>query len=245
MAAKLNRRRAVFVLTKIDEILAWEQNCERERDLRFVDLGRYLCEVRARQYWRLDNLYSFDEFLERKFPQSRRKAYYLMALHERLPRIPKSDLQRVGWTKAIELAKVAKHDRQNFDSATWLQTAQQLPKDAFKRTVSKHLTGKDSEPWEMLYFKVFKSQLKVIEHALEIAGLMLGSNKSRSYCLEMICADFLAGASLEAGRENALLLSIARLTAMLEKSQQQQLIDEMRGNIESTDSTRSTAAVTG
>jgi len=26
--------------------------------------------------------------------------------------------------------------------------------------------------------------------------LMLGSNKSRGYCLEMICADFLAGADL-------------------------------------------------
>jgi hypothetical protein len=26
---------------------------------------------------------------------------------------------------------------------------------------------------------------------------MLGSDKSRGYCLEMVCADFLAGASLE------------------------------------------------
>jgi hypothetical protein len=30
--------------------------------------------------------------------------------------------------------------------------------------------------------------------------LMLGSDKSRGYCLEMICADFLAGAALETGR---------------------------------------------
>jgi hypothetical protein len=43
---------------------------------------------------------------------------------------------------------------------------------------------------------VYKSQLPVIEEALETAGLMLGSNKSRGYCLEMICADFLAGAKL-------------------------------------------------
>jgi hypothetical protein len=39
-----------------------------------VELGRYLCEVRAGQYWRLENLKSFDEFLERRFPESRRKA---------------------------------------------------------------------------------------------------------------------------------------------------------------------------
>ena len=61
---KLNHRRAVFVLAKIDEILAWELRCQQERDARFVELGRYLCEVRARQYWRVDNLKSFDEFLE-------------------------------------------------------------------------------------------------------------------------------------------------------------------------------------
>jgi hypothetical protein len=54
MPPELNRKRAVFVLGKIDEILAWEKERGREQDLRFVDLGRYLCEVRSGQYWRLD-----------------------------------------------------------------------------------------------------------------------------------------------------------------------------------------------
>jgi hypothetical protein len=78
---KLNRRRALFVLGKIDEILAWEKTEEQERDVRYVDLGRYLCEVRIGQYWRLERLKSFDEFLERRFPESRRKAYYIMTIH--------------------------------------------------------------------------------------------------------------------------------------------------------------------
>ena len=81
MLPKLNRRRARFVLTKIDEILAWEKQKEIERDTRFVELGHYLCEVRAGQYWRVENVKSFDEFLERRFPESRRKAYYLMSIH--------------------------------------------------------------------------------------------------------------------------------------------------------------------
>ena len=34
----------------------------------------------------------------------------------------------------------------------------------------------------------------MVERALEIAALMLGSDKSRGYSLEMICADFLAHA---------------------------------------------------
>ena len=118
MPPKLNRRRAVFVLSKIDEILSWEKATDRERDSKFVDLDRFLCEVRAGQYWRVDNVRSFDEFLERKFPESRRKAYYLMAIHEQLPRIHKVDLRRVGWAKATELAKGARRDGQRFDCAT-------------------------------------------------------------------------------------------------------------------------------
>src|ERR1700726_2789860 len=193
---KLNRRRALLVLSRIDEILAWERSVEQERESRFVDLGRYLCEVRSGQYWRVDNLKSFDEFLEKKFPESRRKAYYLMAIHEQLPRQIRHDLRQVGWTKAAELAKVARRDGQEFDCATWLHTAKELPTEEFKRVVERHLTGKETEPWEIIYFKLYKSQLSVVERALEIAGLMLGSDKSRGYSLEMICADFLAGAAL-------------------------------------------------
>jgi|SRR5580658_799387 hypothetical protein len=72
-----------------------------------------------------------------------------------------------------------------------------MPREEFKREVERHLTGKETEPWDMLYFKVYKSQLAVIEEALETASLMLGGQKARGYCPEMICADFLAGANLD------------------------------------------------
>jgi hypothetical protein len=108
MPPKLNRRRALEVLNRIDTILAWEARHENERDSRFVELGKYLCEVRAGQYWRLENLKSFDEFLERRFPESRRKAYYLMSIHEHLPPQVRKELKQVGWTKGLELAKLAR-----------------------------------------------------------------------------------------------------------------------------------------
>jgi hypothetical protein len=47
----------------------------------------------------------------------------------------------------------------------------------------------------VIYFKVYKSQIPVIEQAIETASLMLKTDKSRGYCPEIICADFLAGAS--------------------------------------------------
>ena len=168
---------------------------EQEKDVRFVELGEYLCEVRAKQYWRLEQLKSFDDFLERRFAESRRKAYYLMAIHEKLTRVPKRELQQIGWSKATELVKVARRDGEQFDCATWLHKAKEMPKEGFKCAVERHLTGKETESWEIIYFKLYNSQLPIVEKALETAALMLGSEKSRGYCLAMICADFLAGAS--------------------------------------------------
>jgi hypothetical protein len=194
MTPELDQQRAAFVLGRIDQILIWEKSKEQERDVRFVELGEYLCEVRSKQFWRLEKLDSFDHFLEKRFPESRRKAYYLMAIHETLTRIPKPQLREVGWSKAAELVKVVRKDGEEFDCATWLHKAKELPKEGFKAEVERHLTGKETELWEIMYFKLYKSQLPVVEKAIETAALMLGTDKSRGYCLEMICADFLAGA---------------------------------------------------
>ncbi|MGO9843607.1 MAG: hypothetical protein ACLPZF_20800 [Candidatus Acidiferrales bacterium] len=99
-------------------------------------------------------------------------------------------------TKAPELAKVTRREGERFESAPWVHKAQALPKEDFKREVERHLTGKETEAWEIIYFKLYKSQLPVVEKALETVGLMIGTDKSRSHCLEMICADFLAGANV-------------------------------------------------
>jgi hypothetical protein len=87
--------------------------------------------VRTGQYWPLENLKSFDELLERRFPESMRKAYYLMSIHKHLPPEARKDLKQVGWTKGVELAKLARAE--GFDCATWVHKARQMPKEQFKR----------------------------------------------------------------------------------------------------------------
>jgi hypothetical protein len=44
---KPKNRRAVLVLGKIDKILAQDRAVDQERDVRFIELGCYLCEVRS------------------------------------------------------------------------------------------------------------------------------------------------------------------------------------------------------
>jgi hypothetical protein len=154
-----------------------------------------------------------------------------MTIHEHLTRIPKRDLRQIGWTKARELVRVARADGQRFDCAPWVHKASEMPREEFKREVERHVTGHETEPHEMLYFKVYKSQLPVIEQALETAGLMLGTNKSRGYCLEMICADFLAGANVDGANPEALMLSLHQIYRLLPVAQQKQFRHEIAGSL--------------
>jgi hypothetical protein len=69
------------------------------------------------------------------------------------------------------------------------------------------------------------SQIPVIEQAIETAALMLGTNKSRGYCLEMICADLVAGANLENGNSQFLLQSIPRFFKFLPGEERKTFLD--------------------
>jgi hypothetical protein len=69
------------------------------------------------------------------------------------------------------------------------------------------------------------SQVPVIEQAIETAALMLGSDRSRGYCLEVICADFLAGANLENGDSRVLLQSVVRFFKFLPGEERKEFLD--------------------
>jgi hypothetical protein len=209
----VDKARAQEVLARIDEILRWEQRVDQQKDQKFAELGKHLCEVRGQRYWRL-GYKSFEDFLEAKFPDSRRKAYYLMSIHDNLRQIPTGEIESLGWSKALELAKVARSEGRHFDSATWLHKAKECTKEELKEQVYKYFTGEDYEPYEMVYFKLFESQLPIVERALYVASRMVGTERSRGYCLELVCADFLAGRTEESSPEEILLV-IERLLKLL------------------------------
>ena len=74
----------------------------------------------------------------------------------------------------------------------------------------------------MVYFKLYESQLPVVERALSVASRMVGTEKSRGYCLELVCADFLAGRGEESSPEEILMV-IHRLVHLLPLEYQGQL----------------------
>ena len=124
--------------------------------------------------------------------------------------------------------KVARSYQDSFDCATWLHKAQAMPKEQFKHEVEKHLTGEDSEPSDITYFKLYKSQMPVVEKAIETAALMLGSDKSRGYCLEMICADFLAGANAAGGDPEVFLDAVMRSYQLMQAEQKVRFLAKLQ-----------------
>ncbi len=103
-----------------------------------------------------------------------------------------------------------------------MQDVRRLVKWRQKEAVHKYFTGEDYEPYEMVYFKLFESQLPVVERALYVASRMVGTEGSRGYCLELVCADFLAGRTEESTPEEMLLV-IHRLVHLLPPDYQARL----------------------
>ena len=73
--------------------------------------------------------------------------------------------------------------------------------------------------------QTLQRQMVVIDHALETAALMLGSDRSRGYCLEMICADFIAGANLDNGNPTTLLFSMTRFLHLLPEDKNRKFLE--------------------
>jgi hypothetical protein len=63
-------------------------------------------------------------------------------------------------------------------------------------------------------------RVPVVERALNIATRMVGTEKSRGYCLELVCADFLAGRGEESSSEEILMV-IHRLVRLLPREYQE------------------------
>ena len=115
-------------------------------------------------------------------------------------------------------------DGQAFDLQPGYTKLAKCPPSNFSGRSKKN--RRETESWEIIYFKLYKGQIPVLEQALETAALMLGIDKSRGYCLEMICADFVAGANLESAEPEVLLRAVARVFQFLPTEQKKEFLHD-------------------
>jgi hypothetical protein len=121
-----------------------------------------------------------------------------------------------------QLAQVpGRNKKSDLVDCQWIQRLHRcgLLKGSFRppaevQEVHRYFTGEDLEPYEMVYFKLFENQLPIIERALYVASRLAGTERSRGFCLELVCADFLAGRTEESSPEETLLV-IQRLASLV------------------------------
>ena len=88
----------------------------------------------------------------------------------------------------LHLCQSGKEGPRNTRLCNLVAPSKELPKKGFEGEAERHLTGKETESWELIYSTLYKSPLPLVKKVLETAGLMLGTDKARDHCLKMISA---------------------------------------------------------
>jgi integrase len=93
--------------------------------------------------------------------------------------------------------------------------------------VEKELTGGKRSRREIIYFKLYQSQVLVIKRAIETAALMLGSDRSRGLPPGDDLCRLSEGANLDNGDTAMLMFSIPRFFSLLPPRQQKTFLLEL------------------
>jgi hypothetical protein len=86
----------------------------------------------------------------------------------------KREMKDVGWTDELELSRVARRIGRSSLCAIYLHKAPSLPKDQSRAGGGEGTDGRETETREIIYVKLYKAQIPVVERAIETAPLMPG-----------------------------------------------------------------------
>jgi hypothetical protein len=107
-----------------------------------------------------------------------------------------------------------------------LHRAREIPKERFKQEVEKELTGRETEPWEIIYFKLYESQTPL--RAGDRDG---GPDAGKRPIPRLLFGNDLCGLpgepiSLDHGDPEMLLFSIIRFFKFLPEEQRQAFLKQ-------------------
>jgi hypothetical protein len=212
-----DRDRPLSVLADIDAFLAWERGAVAKLEEGKMRLAALLVEAKQGEYWKARGILSEEDYIATTFPQSRSNYYALVAIGENLlPFYPRKLLEELGRSKCEDLCRVQREC--GVIPENWFLHAKAEDKDVFRRRVRSYIAerhppkqAEGSAPGEparqprthpaearpeiedeFFTFRIFGEGIGIVRRALEMARLMLGTDKSYGYCLEMICGDFCA-----------------------------------------------------
>jgi len=165
-----------------------------EIEVRFFEMGQILSQIFANRYYLDYGYQDWKSFCAGTLDMSWRTATYLRDIYVKMSKleIPESECAQIGWSKLAQILPVIKNKK---DAKLWLKKAGEpgMTTEALNtevRLARGKITKEEAEKLPTkIFFSLYEDQLENVERALELAKRMTGS-ESRSYWLEMICAEF-------------------------------------------------------
>jgi hypothetical protein len=99
-----------------------------------------------------------------------------MSIHEHLPPQARKQLKQLGWAKGLEPGQASQKGPTALRFCNLVGQNPPAAERGIRTGGRKGLTGRETEPWETIYFKLYQSQMPVIERAIETAPMMLESD---------------------------------------------------------------------
>lgn len=197
-------KREKWVLKRVDELSSIIKGA-------YVELTELLYEVAQEQYYKKlknsegEKYARFEEYVEDRLGWKERKGRYFVAIHKNLAvegGVSKEDLAELDWSKASQLARLPKDERQGDNLGDWVEKAKTMTHPELQAEVNK---AKNKVEEDRHYneevtvketFGFHPDQLKNVHAALELAGKISGSG-IKSNCLDLICLEFNAARAEE------------------------------------------------
>jgi len=189
-----------IVLTQIDTCLADIRSAVKKAETTFVNLAMLLSEAKRSALWTLRGYESEQEWIDAIFPGSQAQYYDLIRIGTHLASYDQKLLEDIGRTKCTQLVRLHIHYSGSVPDE-WIEKARSTDTIKFAKMVRSHLeerSGKKKETAikdEMMTFRIFGDGIHIVHSAFERLAQELGSEKSMGYRLEMLCADYLSGAT--------------------------------------------------
>ena len=157
----------------------------------FIRLARHLAEINQKELYIVWGFSSFEEYVKNELEYGYRKADYLVSIWNKMKHlhIPVERLEAVGWTKAVELARVITPD----DAEIWMERAETMSYRDLVEEVKKVIdhTYEDTRPtFFIMKIRFDSADMSAVNDALAEAKSIY-ETEDTAMALSVICGDWL------------------------------------------------------
>lgn len=218
------------------ELIAKAMFIKDDIEGKFWELGEVLYIIFKKQYYVDAGYHDWREFCDGVLDIKWRTATYLKDIYGKFSPLDVEEAARkgIGWTKLKELLPIVNASNVDYwlDVAKGKKVSVQVLNSMVKFALGRITKEEADKVPQVVAFRLYKEQMENVERALEISRRLTGSD-SRSYQLEMICAEFRATYESDdgGGKQRVVAGLLSKIGAIMKVNFVGEVIDAGTGEI--------------